>query len=198
VITHDTYVRLTADERVTDAAVWLLRGADAGRVRAAVLDVAGADRSEVATPGELRETSLRIFDRTFAVTYALEAVAVLIGLTGLSSSFGAQVIARRREFGMLRHVGATRRQVGAMLAVEGLALSAVGVVAGVVLGFVIALILIFVVNRQSFHWSMDLLVPWPALGALAIALLLLGTLTAWLTGRRVMDDDVIRAVKDDW
>jgi putative ABC transport system permease protein len=74
----------------------------------------------------------------------------------------------------------------------------VGVVAGVVLGFVIALILIFVVNRQSFHWSMDLLVPWPALGALAIALLLLGTLTAWLTGRRVMDDDVIRAVKDDW
>ena len=67
-----------------------------------------------------------------------------------------------------------------------------------ILGLVIALILIYVVNRQSFHWSMDLLVPWPALAGLAAALLLLGTLTAWIAGRRVMDDDVIRAVKDDW
>ena len=66
-------------------------------------------------PGEIRRASLAIFDRSFAVTYALEAVAVLVGLFGLSSSVGAIVLARRREFGMLRHLGMTRGQVGAML-----------------------------------------------------------------------------------
>ena len=68
--------------------------------------------------------SLQVFDRTFAVTYALELAAVVIGLVGLSSSFGALVLARRREFGVLRHLGMTRRQIGAMLATEGLAVSA--------------------------------------------------------------------------
>ena len=71
------------------------------------------------TPGEIRELSLRIFDRSFAVTYAMEAVAVLVGLFGLSSSLGAIVLARRREFGVLRHLGLTRAQIGAMLAAEG-------------------------------------------------------------------------------
>ena len=90
------------------------------------------------------------------MTYALEAVAVLIGLFGLSSSFGALVLARRREFGMLRHLGMTRRQIGAMLATEGALVSALGLAVGLALGWVISLILIHVVNRQSFHWSMEL------------------------------------------
>ena len=77
-------------------------------------------------PGEIRDLSLKAFDRTFAITYALELAAVVIGLFGLSSSFGALVLARRREFGLLRHLGMTRRQVGAMLAVEGLVVSGIG------------------------------------------------------------------------
>jgi putative ABC transport system permease protein len=92
----------------------------------------------------------------------------------------------------------TRRQVGTMLGVEGLALAAVGVAVGLALGFVIALILIHVVNRQSFHWSMDLVVPWAGLAALAAALLLLATLTAWLAGRQAMSEDAVLAVKEDW
>ena len=62
------------------------------------------------------QMSLHVFDRTFAVTYALELAAVVIGLCGLSSSFGALMLSRRREFGVLRHLGMTRRQIGAMLA----------------------------------------------------------------------------------
>ncbi len=198
VIERTVYAAMTGDARVTDAALWLRAGASRDHVRRAVEALAGADRVELATPGELRELSLRIFDRTFAVTYALEAVAVLIGLSGLSSAFGAQVLARRREFGVLRHLGATKRQIGAMLAVEGLALAALGVLVGMLLGFVIALILVHVVNRQSFHWSMDLIVPFGPLAALAAALVGLATLTAWLAGRRAMTDDAVRAVKDDW
>jgi putative ABC transport system permease protein len=78
----------------------------------------------------------------------LLAAAVIIGLVGLSSSFGALVLARRREFGMLRHLGMTRRQIAAMLATEGLAVSGIGLGAGLLLGFVMSLILIHVVNRH--------------------------------------------------
>jgi putative ABC transport system permease protein len=198
VVERALYTRLTGDAWVNDAAVWLARDARAADIERALRALPGGDRVDVATPGELRAVSLRIFDRTFAVTYALEAVAVLIGLTGLSSAFGALVLRRRREFGVLRHLGLTRRQIGTMLATAGLLLAGVGAVVGIALGFVIALILIHVVNRQSFHWSMDLAIPWVGLAALAAALLALATVTAWLSGRAAMRDDVVRAVKDDW
>jgi putative ABC transport system permease protein len=197
-IERTVYARLTGDSWVNDAALWLARDTRAADIERALRAMPGGDRVDVATPGELRAVSLRIFDRTFAVTYALEAVAVLIGLTGLSSAFGALVLRRRREFGVLRHLGLTRRQVGTMLAIEGLSLAAVGAAVGLALGFVIALILIHVVNRQSFHWSMDLAIPWVGLAALAASLLALATVTAWLSGRAAMRDDVVRAVKDDW
>jgi len=198
-IERERYVALTGDTTVTNGAIWLAEGANHAAVEAALRsEIAGGNRLELATPGEIRDLSLRIFDRTFAVTYALELAAVVIGLVGLSSSFGALVLARRREFGVLRHLGMTRRQVGAMLATEGLIVSGIGLAAGLVLGFLISLILIHVVNRQSFHWGMELSLPWGGLAAFSAIVLALSTLTALASGRRAMDVDVIRAVKDDW
>ncbi len=156
----DAYVALTGDRSATTVALWLTSGADLASVRDAVRrDLPGGDRLELATPGEIRALSLAAFDRTFAVTYALEFAGVAIGLVGLSSAFGALVLARRREFGVLRHLGMTKRQVGAMLATEGFVTSGLGVAAGLALGFGISLILIYVVNRQSFHWGMEISVP---------------------------------------
>jgi putative ABC transport system permease protein len=198
-IGRDTLVSLTGDANANAVAFWLAPDATLDAVsRALVAAIPGGGHLEVATPGEIRDVSLTVFDRTFAVTYALEAAAVLIGLFGLSSSFGALVLARRREFGVLRHLGMTRRQVGAMLAAEGFAVSAVGLAVGLAIGWLISLILIYVVNRQSFHWGMELHVPWIGLGILGAALLALATLTALVSGRRAMSVDVVRAVKDDW
>src|SRR5205814_148069 len=154
------YLRHTGDAYADDAALWLAPGADAASVTSEIqARVAGAANLEIAGPGEIREVSLKIFDRTFAVTYALEAVAVVIGLFGLSSSFGALVLSRRREFGVLRHLGMTRRQIGSMLAAQGLLVSALGLAVGLTLGWVISLVLIHVVNRHSFHWGMELHLP---------------------------------------
>ncbi len=195
----ERYVELTGDRTVTNGALWLAEGADPAAVEAALRrDVPGGERLEVASPGEIRSLSLRAFDRTFAVTYALELAAVVIGLIGLSSSFGALALARRREFGVLRHIGMTRRQIGAMLATEGFVVSAIGLAVGLTLGFAISLILIHVVNRQSFHWGMDLSLPWHALAAFAVVLLALSTLTALASGRQAMSEDAVRAVKEDW
>jgi putative ABC transport system permease protein len=153
---------------------------------------------DVGVPGAIRQRSLALFDRTFAVTYLLEAVAVLIGLFGISASMSSQVLARRGEFGMLRHLGVTRSEIGRMLAFEGAALGTIGVLAGLVVGGVISLVLIFVVNRQSFHWTMDLHVPWLALAVLSGVLVAAAAVTAMVSGRRAMGDDVVRAVKEDW
>jgi putative ABC transport system permease protein len=193
------YVALTGDRNANDGALLLAAGADALAVKEALRRaVPGGEHLDVAEPGEIRSRSLRAFDRTFAVTYALELAALVIGLTGLSSSFGALVVARRREFGMLRHVGMTRKQIGAMLAAEGLLVGALGLAVGFVAGFVISLILIHVVNRQSFHWTMDLAVPWGPVAAFGIVMLAAASATALVSARHAMADDAARAVKDDW
>jgi len=193
------YVRTTGDANANDAALWLAPGADpASLSREIEARVAGGANLEIAGPGEIRSLSLRIFDRTFAVTYALEAVAVIIGLLGLSSGFGALALARRREFGMLRHLGMTRKQIGAMLAAQGLLVSAIGLGVGLALGLLISLVLIHVVNRQSFHWSMDLHLPWQILAEFVAVMLALATLTAVASGRQAMSGDVVGAVKEDW
>ena len=142
--------------------------------------------------------SLSAFDRTFAVTYGLEVIAVLIGLFGVSVSFSAQVLARRREFGVLRHIGMTRREIGVMLGCEGILVSALGAGIGLALGWLISLILVHVVNRQSFHWSLDMHIPWIALAALAAVLVAAASVTAVWSGRRAMSSNVVRAVREDW
>jgi putative ABC transport system permease protein len=199
VIERTLYADLTGDRDANDAAIYLEPHASPDAVARALRErIPGAAELETVLPSEIRRRSLAIFDRTFAVTYALEAAALVIGLMSLSSSFGALVLARRREFGVLRHLGVTRAQIGTMLATEGVIVSGLGLAVGAALGWLISLILIHVVNRQSFHWSMDLHVPWTSLAAFTATMLALASLTALASGRQAMGADVLRAVKEDW
>jgi putative ABC transport system permease protein len=197
------YVRLTGDDRANDLQLWLEPGTDASQVQQRIRELAQraagtADGIEFASAQELRATSLRIFDRSFAVTYWLQAVAIGIGLFGVAASFSAQVLARRKEFGLLAHLGLTRRQILALVAAEGATWTAIGSVAGLGLGLAVAMVLVHVVNPQSFHWTMDLLVPWLRLIALCAAVVAAGTVTAWLAGRAAAGRDAVLAVKEDW
>ncbi len=198
------YAALTGDRNANDLAFTLAPGADAAAVQQALRDLAdraspGAGaRIEFASAAQIRAASLRIFDRSFAVTYWLQAVAIGIGLFGVAASFSAQVLARRKEFGLLAHLGLTRRQILAVVAGEGAAFSAAGALAGLALGLGVALVLVFVVNPQSFHWSMDLALPPLRLAALGAAVVLAGTATAWLSGRAAAGADAVLAVREDW
>ncbi len=194
----DDYRRITGDPLANDAAITLAAGASAAPVAKALGALSATGALEVSYPGQIRAISLRIFDRTFAVTYLLEAVAVVIGLAGVAASFAALAATRRREFGMLRHLGLTRRQIGWMLAQEGGLAAGVGVLAGMAAGGAIGLILIEVVNRQSFHWSMDLHIPWASLAAFGLGLIALAALAAVVAGRQAMQQDAVLAVRDDW
>jgi putative ABC transport system permease protein len=196
------YLRLSGDQRINDLALQLAPEANETDVQAAIRSVAtemGAeDLIELASASEIRTNSLRIFDRSFAVTYWLQAVAIGIGLFGVAASFSAQVLARRREFGLLAHLGLTRRQILGVVALEGLAWTSLGALAGLALGLAVSVVLVHVVNPQSFHWTMDLALPWPRLLALCIAVIFAGTVTAWLAGRAAAGRDAVQAVKEDW
>jgi putative ABC transport system permease protein len=203
-IDERSYRQLTGDLRTNDLQLWLTPGADTAAVQRALRDLAqqqtpgGAALLEFASTAELRATSLRIFDRSFAVTYWLQAVAIGIGLFGIAASFSAQVLARRKEFGLLTHLGLTRRQILAVVAGEGAAWTLIGSLAGLALGLAVAVVLVHVVNPQSFHWTMDLRAPWARLASLCIAVVIAGTLTAWLAGRAAAGRDAVLAVKEDW
>jgi putative ABC transport system permease protein len=173
----------------------------------APLQAAGNDGQPTAIAGELlefgtsaqiRTTSLRVFDRSFAVTYWLQAVAVAIGLFGVAASFSAQVLARRKEFGLLVHLGLTKRQILTVVAFEGMAWTSLGALAGLGLGLVVSVVLVHVVNPQSFHWTMDLMLPWLKLLSLCLAVVAAGTVTAWLAARAAAGQDAVLAVKEDW
>lgn len=197
------FERLTGDRRANDLALWLDGSTGDAQVQQAVRALAerqsGAGAMlELASVSELRATSLKIFDRSFAVTYWLQAVAIAIGLFGVAASFSAQVLARRKEFGLLAHLGLTRRQILAVVAGEGAAWTLTGALAGLALGLAVSTVLVYVVNPQSFHWTMDLMLPWLRLGLLCAAVVVAGTLTAWLAGRAAAGKDAVLAVKEDW
>jgi putative ABC transport system permease protein len=199
VISRQAYLAATGDGSANEGSIWLSAGASAALTEAALRTrFARGDPIEILTSTVLRERSLQIFDRAFAITYALEAIAVIIGLTGVSFAASSTALARRAEFGMLRHIGMLRRQIVGMLASEGILTSAFGVAYGLGLGTALSLVLVYVINRQSFNWSIDLAIPAWQLAILSAVLIAAAAVTAVWSGRAAMSQDAVQAVREDW
>ena len=199
VISRAAYIDATGDRSASEGSIWRRPQSSAVALEAAIRTALNlGDALELIGSGELRERSLMQFDRTFAITYALEGIAVAIGLAGVGVAASAGALARRTQFGMLRHIGMLRRQLLAMLAIEGALMSAFSVIYGLLLGTALSLILVYVVNRQSFNWSIDLAIPWRQLGTLSAALIAASALTALWSGRAATSQAAVRAVREDW
>lgn len=158
------YQRQWHDDRVTVFSIYLAAGADAEHVRQAIVtQVAGLDGVTVPPlvirNRELRQEILDIFDRSFVLTYVLEAIAVLVAMLGIVNTLVTAVLERRREFATLRAIGASTRQVERLVLWEAAYLGLIGAVLGVVGGLLLALVLIHVINKQSFGWTIQMTVP---------------------------------------
>lgn len=197
IIRANDYARLTGDRVRDEAAVRLETGATVAAVRRRLQPVLPAGVS-IAEPRTLRAYALQLFDRSFAVTYVLEAVAILVGLAGVAATMSAQTIARTKEFGMLRHLGLSKRQLIAMLGAEGALLGLMGGIAGIALGGLLGQVLIHVINPQSFNWTMTTRWPLGTIAGVMAALVGAATLTAMLAGRRATSRDAVAAVREDW
>ena len=194
----DDYRQLSGDDSANDVALWVKRDVPVSVLRQQIDTLPFAASLEHAEPGEIHAISLKIFDRSFIITYLLEGVAIVIGLFGVASTFSAQTLSRAKEFGMLRHLGITRGQILALLAGEGALLATLAIMAGFALGACISLILVFIVNPQSFHWTMELHLPYTLLATMAGVLLLSASLTALVSGRVAVSGSAVRAVREDW
>ncbi|MDF1814242.1 MAG: FtsX-like permease family protein [Verrucomicrobiales bacterium] len=133
----------------------------------------------------LREDALRLFRQTFSVTYALEGIAIIIAVAGLGLAMVGLLLERREELSTLKEIGMTRRRIAAAAMWEGLGLSIAGVVGGLLLSLILGWILVYVVNRQSFGWTLNFTVPWLTIAALSCAMLATGSAVAWFTGYRI-------------
>ena len=182
-VMHRSFTReWFGDDEVTQMALYLREGEDAERVAEAVR---GEFPSlQVRTNARLREDSLRIFHQTFAVTYALEGIAVLIAVSGLGLALAGLLIERKSELTTLKSLGATRREIASGAMTEGLGIAVVGMAGGLSMSFVLGWILIDVINPQSFGWTLTYRVPWSMFMVLTIATLIAAGLVAYVVGYR--------------
>jgi putative ABC transport system permease protein len=166
---RDVLLKYLPDETPTNLAIFLAPNAKAADVRKEIQEAATGHRILIFSNRDLRTEAVRIFDRTFAITYALEAVAVIVAVMGIGGALIALVIDRRRELGLLRFLGASSGQIRKMILVEAGLLGLLANLAGFVLGYFLSLILVFVINKQSFGWTIRF--HWPVtvlLGALTV------------------------------
>jgi putative ABC transport system permease protein len=166
---RQTMLRYLPDPAPSNLAIYLSPGYELASVRAQIEKAAAGHRVLMFSNRDLRAEAMRIFDRTFAITYALEAVAVIVAVMGIAGALLALVIDRRRELGLLRFLGAATGQVRKLILVEAGLLGLLANLAGLALGFALSLILIYVINKQSFGWTIRF--HWPVqilLGALTV------------------------------
>ncbi len=169
---RESFLSLFGDTRVTSVAVAAAPGVDAGALRQRVLAAAeGRFALSVSTNRELRREVLRIFDQTFAVTRALEAIAVLVSILGIANALAASAVERRRSFGLLRAIGAGKRQVRRAILIEAGLTGATGTAASLAAAAGFAYLLLAVINPQSFGWTVSVNVPAARLAAAALLVL---------------------------
>ncbi|MGA9528652.1 MAG: FtsX-like permease family protein [Terriglobales bacterium] len=181
---RDTMLRFLPDPTPSNLAVFVAQGANAEVVRKGIQQIAAGHRVLIFSDRDLRTEAIRIFDRTFAITYALEAVAIFVAVMGIAGAFVALVIDRRRELGLMRFLGASSAQIRKLILVEAGLLGFLANLAGFALGYFLSLILVFVINKQSFGWTIRF--HWPVaviLGALTVVYA--GTILSGLYPARV-------------
>jgi putative ABC transport system permease protein len=194
------YESITGDHSRSGLSVWLESGADAAQV---ILDIQAQvpelTQLKWISASDVRELSLKIFDRSFAMTYALEAAALFVALFSVAAGVTGQLLLRRREFGLLAHLGMSHEDSLRLVSLEVALLLAVAVVWASALGGLMSQILINKVNPESFHWTMNThfdIGQWLAISAL---LLLLGVLAArWAAGQGLDPKRLSESLRADW
>lgn len=181
---HATFARHFGAAPPTGLSVYLRDGASADQVRDALLrGLAPDQRVFIYTNASLRAEVLRIFDATFAITYALEAIAIVVAIMGVAGTLLTLILERRREIAMVRLVGAERAQVRRMVVLEAALLGTVSQGVGLAVGLLLSLVLVFVINYQSFGWTIQFHVPWAFLAQMSAAIVLATALSGLYPAR---------------
>ncbi|MEO8127007.1 MAG: ABC transporter permease, partial [Bryobacteraceae bacterium] len=192
-----TLLRYLPDPAPSNIAVYLKSGVEIEEGRRAVEAATAGSRLLIFSNRTLREEAIKVFDRTFAITYALEGVAVFVAVMGVAGALLALLIDRRRELGLLRFLGISGPRLRRMILFEAGLLGLLANLAGMVLGVLLSLLLIYVINKQSFGWTIQF--HWPVAVLLgALSLVYVATVAAGLyPARLAMRMNPIEVVHED-
>lgn len=185
VMDRPVFARYFGERPPTSAAVYLREGADPEQVRRDLID--GLDeghRAFIYTNRSLRAEVLRIFDSTFAITYALELIAIVVAMLGVAGTLLTLVLERRRELRMLRLIGALRRQVQRVVVIEAALIGTTSMLIGLVTGLALSLLLVYVINVQSFGWTIQFRVPVLFLAQVSLAVIAATAIAGFLPARK--------------
>jgi putative ABC transport system permease protein len=180
-IDRQHYARWWGHELITTLTLKLRPLIDPGATRARLRQA--HPELSIFTNRTLREQAIRIFQETFAITYALEIIGVAVAVTGLGLTLASIFLQRRGDLATLRALGWTPGEIARAAAIEGLLLSIVGLVAGLALSLILGALLVFVINKQTFGWTLEYHLPWSALTLLSALVLASGAATSFLIGR---------------
>jgi putative ABC transport system permease protein len=184
IVDRKTLLRLLPDPAVSNLAVYLEPETGIEEGRKAVEEAVAGHRVLVFSNAALRQNALAVFDRTFAVTWALEAVAILVAVLGVAGALVSMVLDRRRELGLLRFLGAAAPQIRLLVLCEAGLLGLLANAIGLALGYLLSLLLIRVINVQSFGWTIQF--HWPvALLVSALTVLYLASVAAGVYPARI-------------
>ncbi len=159
ILDRTTMLKYLPDPAPTNLAVFLQPGASVEATRAAVKQAVAGSAVLMLSNGEIRRQGIRVFDQTFAITYALEAISIVVAIGGIAGALMSIVMDRKREFGVLRFLGATSGQIRKLILVEAGLIGLLANATGLALGFVLSLVLVYVINKQSFGWTIQF--HWP-------------------------------------
>ncbi|MEB3284324.1 MAG: FtsX-like permease family protein [Candidatus Sericytochromatia bacterium] len=192
-----TYQRYWLDTSMTHLAVHAAPDAPRESLRLALQRALGDRRAVILSSQELRAQVMRVFDDTFAITYALHAVAMTVSLLGVAGTLAALVLERGRELAILRQIGLLRRQVAAMVMTEAALIGLAGASLGLLGGWFLAELLIRVINRESFGWSVQFQWPFGFIAATFAAVVLAAVVAGYLPARAAARAKLVEAMRDE-
>lgn len=185
VMDRGLYTRVYRDTTIQTVAVFLTPGITPDAARAMIEKTLGPRFHAFAvTNASIRNEVMNIFDQTFMITYALLFVAVVVAVLGIINTLSALILERRREIALLRVLGMSRAEVRTMILLEASIIGIVATIIGIIAGYVLSLILIYVINKQSFGWTIEFHPPLLAIVS-SVAVTLVATVIAGLVPSRL-------------
>ena len=198
VIDRPLFVSLFHDADVSTIAIRAAPGVAPEALRDRILAAAGGRFAlSILTNRTLRREVRRIFDRTFAVTWGLEGIALVVAGLGVVNALFALIVERRRELALLRVLGTSRKQLRGSIAIEAGLIGAGALGLAALAGAAFAALLILVINPQSFGWSIRLDVPWPGIAAGAALALATTILASAVPSRIAAGGDAAAAIREE-
>ena len=192
------YVKAFGDDAINTIIIYLRNGITVEDARRRLESMFGPKyHAFTVTNREIRTEVMRIFDQTFVITYALLAVAIIVAILGIVNTLTALILERTRELALLRVIGMTVAEVRRMILLESsiLALTSTGI--GIAMGYVLSWILIYVINKQSFGWTIEFHAPVRTIVISCAITTLAAVVAGFIPSRLAARIDLAAAVKTE-